>query len=97
MKHFLLYFLLSVSFVYVYGQTTKTVKVSYSPNDFSITHRDSVIYITSQTLTCTYSEDTLAPALPYLGINVLIGNDMEYESHSISYNESVERIIFSVS
>lgn len=89
MKHFLLYFLLSVSFVYVYGQTTKTVKVSYSPNDFSITHRDSVIYITSQTLTCTYSEDTLAPALPYLGINVLIGNDMEYESHSISYNETL--------
>lgn len=79
---------MSVSFVYVYGQTTKTVKVSYSPNDFSITHRDSVIYITSQTLTCTYSEDTLAPALPYLGINVLIGNDMEYESHSISYTES---------
>lgn len=89
MKHFLIYLLLSVFSICVSGQTSKTIVLSYSPNDFSITHRDSFIYITSPTLTCTYSGDTLAPALPYLGINILIDNNMEYESHSISYNENL--------
>ena len=88
MKYFFLSLLLSVASVSsICAQTTKTITLRYSPDDFNITCRDSLVYLTSTTLTCTYGEDTSAPALPYLGINVLIANNMDYDSHSISYTE----------
>ena len=36
-----------------------------------------------------FQEDTLAPALPYICYNILIGGNQEYESFSFSHSEHV--------
>lgn len=87
MKHFLLYFLLSVSFVYVYGQTTKTVKVSYSPDDFCIETHDDMTCITSAKYTLLYNSGLVAPPLPYINLYIIIGSHQEYVSHNVNNKE----------
>lgn len=87
MKHIfgLLYILLCS--LPVIGQSTKVVELSFNASDFDIVEENGLAYITSSTVPFILDSDTLLPALPYINVYVVVGNESEYSGHTISSNE----------
>lgn len=73
-----------------HGQTVKTINLSYSEKDFSFIYNNNhQLKIDAYNFVSYFQEDTLAPALPYICYNILIGGNQEYESFSFSHSEHV--------
>ena len=81
---FFLLFLMLAS-LFSMGQNAKHVSFDFSLNNFK-TQRDDAgnTYVLSDNLNYFLKTDTLLPALPYIGYNVLIGSNEKYESHASS-------------
>lgn len=89
MKHIAIY-LLSVCFLLPFraiGQTQKTVTLTYNATDFSLTATDGETHVSSTVHNISFDSDTLAPALPYIGVNVLVSADAEYLGHTLASTE----------
>lgn len=69
------------------GQTVKTISLNYSLSDFNISEDNGLCYISSSKYEYSFLPDTTAPALPYIGIYVLVDANAEYNSHSINSHE----------
>ena len=80
---FLLPFLMLAS-LFSMGQNIKHVSLNFSMDYFK-TQRDDAgnTYVLSDNLNYFLKSDTLLPALPYIGYNVLIGSTEKYDSHTI--------------
>lgn len=88
---FLLPFLMLAS-LFSMGQNIKHVSLNFSMDYFK-TQRDDAgnTYVLSDNLNYFLKSDTLLPALPYIGYNVLIGSTEKYDSHTISGSKSLFR------
>lgn len=88
---FLLPFLMLAS-LFSMGQNIKHVSLNFSMDYFK-TQRDDAgnTYVLSDNLNYFLKSDTLLPALPYIGYNVLIGSTDKYDSHTISGSKSLFR------
>ena len=72
------------------GQGVKHISLNFSNNDFKILQDNTGKYtILSDSYIYFFKPDTLLPALPYIGYNVLISNTEEYESLSYSSSKSL--------
>lgn len=86
MKHFILFVWWSCSLV-ASGQVTKSVSLRYNLSDFTITEYNNMCHISSSTLEYVLRPDTAAPALPYIGIYVMVESNADYHTHVISSHE----------
>ena len=73
---FLIIFLL-ISY-YAQAQITKTLTLTYDENDFEFVEQFGQTYISSSKYNLIYDSDTLVPALPYIGVNVLVSKNADY-------------------
>lgn len=77
--------ILMLGYVYCYGEKVKEFDVSLNIKDFSLSMNEDMLYISSSKYLCEYGSNTNEPALPYIGINILIGK-----------NESIDKFTFSI-
>ena len=88
MKRFFIIFVFVFIFCSCFGQETKYISLSFNANDFEIEQNDSGrTTITSSAYNISYDEDSLSPALPYIGINVLVAPNQYLDDWSYSKNE----------
>ena len=67
------------------GQTIEHVSLDFNMDDFKIQHDDvGNVFVLTDAHDYFLQSDTLLPALPYIGINVLIGSTQRYDSHVCS-------------
>ena len=72
------------------GQGIKHISLDFNIDKFKVQQDDSgEVYILSDFYDFFLNSDTLLPALPYLGYNVLIGNAEKYDSHVCSGSKSL--------
>lgn len=71
------------------GQNLKNFSIVFDYNDFLLEESDSMCYITSPKYQLTLDEDTLSPALPFIDMNILIGEGEEVQSISYSRNDTL--------
>ncbi len=60
------------------SQIVRTISLDYDENDFNISEIGGLVYISTNQYTTILKDDTSAPALPYIGLNVLIGPDENF-------------------
>ena len=84
---FLMFFtLLSVS------QNIKHISLSFNVDDFNILKdKDGCYVISSDVYNLCFKSDTLLPALPYIGYNILVHNVEKYASHLCSSSKILIR------
>lgn len=88
-KNLIFIFLLSLSSTILYGQPDKEVSLSYNPGDFIINNVDGKTFISSSVHSLNFMSDSLAPALPYIAVRVLVGSNSQYRSFSHSETEQL--------
>lgn len=82
-------FLLLISLLSM-GQGIKHISLDFNVDKFKVQQDDSgEVYILSDYYDFFLNSDTLLPALPYIGYNVLIGNAEKYDSHVCSGSKSL--------
>ena len=91
MNRFLYSFmLLSLCLPMANAQGVKHLTLTYDESDFNYSYdTDSCLSIDSETLQFVLGEDTLAPALPYFPLYVLISPDLNYSSKSTTCQDSI--------
>lgn len=88
---FLLPFLMLASLSSM-GQNVKHVSLDFSMDDFRIEQDNAGnAFVLSDVHNCFLKSDTLLPALPYIGYNVLIGSADKYDNHVCSDSKSLFR------
>lgn len=91
-KSLLLLFCMTVVFcMNIYAQATHTIELVYNDEDFELTGQENNAAIFSKLDGLVWDSDTLAPALPYICVNVLIGPNEEYNDFSYSNTEKLYR------
>lgn len=86
MRKIIVFIVLLYSMIMV-GQTAKTISLDYSLSDFNISEDKGLCYISSSKYEYSFLPDTTVPALPYIGIYILVDANAEYNSHSINSRE----------
>ena len=76
-----------LGYIYSFGGNVKEYHITLNINDFSLDMYDGYLNISSNKYLCEYDCDTNEPALPYVGINILIGKNDSMDSFSYSTNE----------
>lgn len=71
------------------GQNVKHVSFDFRIDDFEVQHVDGNTVISSDTHNYFLRSDTLLPALPYIGYNVLVGSTEQYDSYVCSDSKSL--------
>lgn len=74
-----------------FGQNIKHVSFDFNMDDFEVLQHDDNTVILSDTHNYFLKTDTLLPALPYIGYNVLIGSTEQYDCHACSDLKSLFR------
>lgn len=81
---FLLPFLMLVS-LFSMGQNIKHISLDFNKDNFKIQQdKAGNVYVLSNGLEYFLKSDTLQPALPYIGYNVLVNSTDKYDSHDCS-------------
>ena len=80
-------FVIIVSGVLQCFGTIKNITLNYNVSDFSIETEDGLSHIVSDTHELSFGSDTTKPALPYIGVNVLVASTEEYVSHTATSSE----------
>lgn len=86
MKHYKLFILLFIS-IELCGQNKKEYSIHFNSNDFVFEKADSLVHISSTNDDYVIWGDTINPALPCIGINILIAPYESYQSVSERCNE----------
>lgn len=69
------------------GQTTKTITLNYSENDFNYEYNaEGELMISSSKYLSSFPHDSISPALPYMMVHVLISDSLEYDGHTFCSN-----------
>ena len=90
-KTILLLSFLMLSSLLSMGQNVKHVSLDFNMDDFMMQQDNTGrIFVLSNNLNYVFKSDTLLPALPYIGCNVLVGSNEKYNSHT----GSGSRILF---
>lgn len=83
--------IMSVFFSKTSAQEIKTISLTYKPSDFTLIERNNLLYIDSKKYSYTYNSDTLAPALPFIGIYVWIDNKFDYVGCNVNSEDILLR------
>lgn len=73
------------------AQTIRTIPLEYKESDFDFVEIEDYVYLSTGDYTTILKNDTLAPALPYICLNVLIGPDESYIDFSSNSTETLIR------
>ena len=65
------------------------IPIQYNYHDFKLKSIDSLYYITTPKYRLAYDDDSLAPALPYISVNILIGHDEYVTSITSTHKETL--------
>lgn len=86
---FLFPFLMLVSIVSI-GQNIKHISLDFCMDDFKVqSDNTGNVILLSDDYNYFLKSDTLLPALPYIGYNVLIGSTEQYDKHVSSHSKSL--------
>lgn len=73
-----------------YAQNIRNFRLNMSFDDYNINEtQNDEYFITSVRNNCFYKSDSLLPALPYITIKVLIGQNEEYHDYQIQSTDSL--------
>lgn len=70
-------------------QVTRTYTLNFNQGDFTYTIDDHLLYISSNTHVVSFDTDTLLPAMPYIGVNILVRPYEDYSSFNIQKTETL--------
>lgn len=87
---FILYAILGIPFIML-GQGVHEISLSFNENDFLFTEDNGKLNISTSKYVSSLEEDTLKPALPYIGINYLIRPGEEMASFTYTDTETLIR------
>lgn len=73
------------------GSDTKEVRLTFNGSDFSFAQENGAYSISAEKFPVIYDTDTLAPALPYYVVNVLIAPTQEFQGLTVRGGESLLR------
>lgn len=73
------------------GSDTKEVRLTFDGSDFSFAQENGAYSISAEKFPVIYDTDTLAPALPYYVVNVLIAPTQEFQGLTVRGGESLLR------
>ncbi|MBQ8052042.1 MAG: hypothetical protein IJ197_10825 [Bacteroidaceae bacterium] len=92
MKRYLTLFLFSaILSALCMAQIEETTQLNFSAEDFTFFQSDRGIDINSQRYKFSYGSDTLAPAIPYIAVNIPLDRDDEFCGYS--YTSSSQSLI----
>ena len=89
MRHVLFALLFFSTFMQVRGQSHKIVSLSFEEKDFSFLESDGYHYLESSKHSLSFDTDTSAPALPWIGITLLIGENDSFQSVEVNRTNAV--------
>ena len=89
MKRLLILFLSGFIPLFAFSQSTKTVELTFSEKDYTLTKYGNAYKIGIYKHIVSYESDSLAPALPFIAINVLLAPDKGYDSFSYEVQDSL--------
>ena len=89
MKHLLILFLSGFIPLFAFSQSTKTVERTFSEKDYTLTKYGNAYKIGISKHIVSYESDSLAPALPFIAINVLLAPDKGYDNFSYEVQDSL--------
>ncbi len=90
MRHFTFLLLLLLFTLVTAAQDLKNVSVKFDKNDFTFVYDNArKLYIISNVHNLSYESNTHEPALPYVQVNLLIGENQSYENVRISLDEDM--------
>ena len=89
MRHVLFALLFFSTFMQVKGQSHKIVSLSFEEKDFSFLESDGYHYLESSKHSLSFDTDTSAPALPWIGITLLIGENDSFQSVEVNRTNAV--------
>ena len=86
-----LYICLLVVFMslYLQAQTERTFSLVYDEKEFNFSTIDELAFINSVFYNTILKEDTIAPALPYVCYNILIGPDESFLGATSEENDTL--------
>lgn len=73
------------------AQINRVISLEYNENDFDIVEIENRVYLSTNNYITILKNDTLAPALPYICLNVLIGPDESYIDYTSKNTEVLLR------
>ena len=71
------------------AQSTKTINLTFSKEDYNIIKRGEGFDIRFHSLISTYGADSLAPALPFTVVNILLDPDKDFDCFSFTVEDSL--------
>ena len=71
------------------AQSTKTINLTFSKEDYNIIKRGEGYDIRFHSLISTYGADSLAPALPFTVVNILLDPDKDFDCFSFTVEDSL--------
>ena len=78
--------------LFSFGQSIKHISISFDMNDFNVVQDEyGDIVISSSLHNYSLKSDTLLPALPYIGYNVLVKNEESFSSLTCSSSKIIIR------
>ena len=86
MKYLYIVFLLLLPEVII-GQTKREYSLKFDEKDFSYLVDDGLMKIISKNKNMVLWGDTIDPAMPYIGVNILISPNEDYYTIETDYNE----------
>lgn len=86
---FLTFFLSAV--LLARGSDLKEINLNFNASDFSFCQENGAYSISSEKFPVVFDTDTLAPALPYFLVNVLIAPNQEFQGLTINGGENLLR------
>lgn len=69
------------------GQTVRDFSLTFDKDSFIFHNQDGLTHINTSKYISTFLSDTLSPALPYIGINILIRPNESYEDFEFTDSE----------
>ena len=69
---------------------SRTYTLQYTNGDFTLCVQDGITTISSNKLDLSFDNDTLTPALPSIGVNLLLGKNEEIENFSYQMSEMAQ-------
>lgn len=83
--------LLGLIFCFCARAETKNITLTFNESDFVFNNNNDTLSIDSYIHTLIFDNDTTAPAIPQIPVNIIINDNLEYDSVTYSYTETLIR------
>ena len=83
--------LLGLVFCFCARAETKNITLTFNESDFVFNNNNDTLSIDSYIHTLIFDNDTTAPAIPQIPVNIVINDNLEFDSVTYSYTETLIR------